>query len=322
MGIPPIIRPRPPVDLGGIGDATLRTRLSEIVSERDQLAGRVEPLEREVQAVRGEADAARAQNVTLNQANADLRIQLDRRETEVGTRDREIATLRTQLDRREAELGTRDREIETLRASEVVGRRAIAERDQLNLKLGELNDTVRSRDEVIAKHLAEIAELKARPATPTAGGTLLPISSVATTVAEQVSTAQTAIRAAGGFTLTNVSVRLKGVAEGDASKIRILGANDLRNTALAGAQDELTFDFSTTPGAPPVPADKVAVPNLAGLTQLAAQRALAAVGLRLDPASGKAPASAKAAPGQAFKQSPDPAALVDRGVAVLVVFAQ
>lgn len=301
MGIPPIIRPRPGVDLGGVADVALRTRLSEIVSERDQLAGRVEPLEREVLAVRGEADAARSQNVTLTQANADLRIQLDRRATEVGARDSEIATLR---------------------AGEAVGRQAIVERDQLKVQTAQLSDAIKQRDAAIAKHLAEIADLRANPPVPPAGGTLLPIASVATNVAAQVSTAQTAIRSAGGFTLANVSVRLKGVAEGDAGKIRILGASELRNPNLAGALDELNFDFAAPSGPATVPADKVAVPGVLGLTQLAAQRALAAVGLRLDPATGKAPASAKAAPGQAFKQSPDPAALADRGVAVLVVFAQ
>lgn len=293
MGFSPIPG-RFQIDLDKITDNATRIKVNDLQAEREQL-------ERNFQSARGEADAAKAKTVTLDKANAELR---------------------TQLDTRVAEIGAKDNEIATLRASEAVGRRAVLERDQLKLQTTQLSDAIKQRDDIIAKHLAEIADLRANPATPAVGGTLLPIASVATNVAAQVSTAQAAIRSAGGFTLGNVSVRLKGVAEGDAGKIRILGASELRNPNLAGALDELNFDFAAPSGPATVPADKVAVPGVLGLTQLAAQRALAAVGLRLDPATGKAPASAKAAPGQAFKQSPDPAALADRGVAVLVVFAQ
>lgn len=293
MGFSPIPG-RFQIDLDKITDNATRIKVNDLQTEREQL-------ERNFQSARGEADAAKAKTVTLDKANAELRTQLDSRVAEVGAKDSEIATLR---------------------ASEAAGRQAAVERDQFRLRANELSEAVKARDAAIAKHLAEIADLRANPPTPAVGGTLLPIASVATNVAAQVSTAQTAIRAAGGFTLANVSVRLKGVAEGDAGKIRILGASELRNPNLAGALDELNFDFAAPSGPTTVPADKVAVPSVLGLTQLAAQRALAATGLRLDPATGKAPASARVAPGQAFKQSPDPAALADRGVAVLVVFAQ
>lgn len=293
MGFSPIPG-RFQIDLDKITDNATRIKVNDLQTEREQL-------ERNFQSARGEADAAKAKTVTLDKANAELRTQLDSRVAEVGAKDSEIATLR---------------------ASEAAGRQAAVERDQFRLRANELSEAVKARDAAIAKHLAEIADLRANPPTPAVGGTLLPIASVATNVAAQVSTAQTAIRAAGGFTLANVSVRLKGVAEGDAGKIRILGASELRNPNLAGALDELNFDFAAPSGPATVPADKVAVPSVLGLTQLAAQRALAATGLRLDPATGKAPASARVAPGQAFKQSPDPAALADRGVAVLVVFAQ
>ena len=293
MGFSPIPG-RFQIDLDKITDNATRIKVNDLQTEREQL-------ERNFQSARGEADAAKAKTVTLDKANAELRTQLDSRVAEVGAKDSEIATLR---------------------ASEAAGRQAAVERDQFRLRANELSEAVKARDAAIAKHLAEIADLRANPPTPAVGGTLLPIASVATNVAAQVSTAQTAIRAAGGFTLANVSVRLKGVAEGDAGKIRILGASELRNPNLAGALDELNFDFAAPSGPTTVPADKVAVPSILGLTQLAAQRALAATGLRLDPATGKAPASARVAPGQAFKQSPDPAALADRGVAVLVVFAQ
>ena len=293
MGFSPIPG-RFQIDLDKITDNATRIKVNDLQTEREQL-------ERNFQSARGEADAAKAKTVTLDKANAELR---------------------TQLDSRAVDLNARDSEIATLKANEATGRQAAVERDSLNLKVAGLTETLKARDAVIAKHLAEIADLRANPSTGAVGGTLLPIASVATNVAAQVSTAQTAIRAAGGFTLANVSVRLKGVAEGDAGKIRILGASELRNPNLAGALDELNFDFAAPSGPTTVPADKVAVPSVLGLTQLAAQRALAATGLRLDPATGKAPASARVAPGQAFKQSPDPAALADRGVAVLVVFAQ
>lgn len=303
MGRPPIFT-RIPVDLGQITDVTLRSKISDLQTDRDQLANRIqqlEPLEREVQTVRGEADAVKIQNATLASTNADLQAQVARHAVDLNAKDTELATLRTGI---------------------AQGRQAAVERDQLKLRTNELSEAVKQRDAAITKHLAEIADLRANPPTPPAGGTLLPIESVVTNVAQQVSSAQTAIRAAGGFTLANVSVRLRGVAEGDVSKIRILGASELRNPALAGAQDEFNMEFTAPTVPTSVPADKVAVPSLAGLTQLAAQRALAAVGLRLDPATGKPPTAAKVAPGQAFKQSPEPAALADRGVSVLVVFAQ
>ena len=303
MGRPPIFT-RIPVDLGQITDATLRGKVADLQTDRDQLANRIqqlEPLEREVQTVRGEADAVKVQNATLASNNADLQAQIARHAVDINAKDSELATLRTGV---------------------AQGRQAAIERDRLKSVSDDLTAQIKQRDAAISAHLAEIADLRANPPTPPVGGTLLPIASVATTVAQQVSSAQTAIRAAGGFTLGNVSVRLKGVAEGDAGKIRILGASELRNPNLAGALDELNFDFAAPSGPTTVPADKVAVPSVLGLTQLAAQRALAAIGLRLDPATGKAPASARVAPGQAFKQSPDPAALADRGVAVLVVFAQ
>ena len=303
MGIPPG-RFRLPVDLGQITDVTLRTKVADLQTDRDQLANRIqqlEPLEREVQTARGEADAVKVQNATLASNNADLQAQISRHAMDLNARDTELTTLRTGV---------------------AQGRQAAIERDRFKSVSDDLATQIKQRDAAISSHLAEIADLRANPPTPPAGGTLLPIESVVTNVAQQVSSAQTAIRAAGGFTLANVSVRLRGIAEGDVSKIRILGANELRNPALAGAQDELNLDFAAPTAPPPVPADKVAVPGLAGLTQLAAQRALAAVGLRLDPATGKPPASARVASGQAFKQSPEPAALADRGVSVLVVFAQ
>ena len=303
MGIPPG-RSRVSVDLGRILDPATRTQVTDLQIDREQLAARIqqlEPLERDIQVVRGEADAAKAQSTTLARTNAELQ---------------------SQLARHVADLGARDTELTTLRADVAQGRQIAIERDRLKSVSDELAGQIKQRDAAIAGHLAEIAELRANPPAPAVGGTLVPIASLATTVAAQVSTAQAAIRAAGGFTLANVSVRLKGVTEGDGSKIRILGANDLRNAVLAGAQDEVNFDFAAPSGPASVPADKVAVPDVAGLTQLATQRALAAVGLRLDPATGKAPASARAAPGQAYKQSLEAGALVDRGVPVLVVFAQ
>ena len=236
MGIPPG-RFRLPLDLGQITDVTLRSKVADLQTDRDQLATRLqqlEPLEREVQTVRGEADAVKIQNATLASNNADLQAQVARHVADIGAKESELTTLRTGI---------------------AQGRRVAVERDQLKIRTNELSEAVKQRDAAIAKHLAEIADLSANPPTPAAGGTLLPIASVATNVAEQISTAQTAIRAAGGFTLGNVSVRLKGVAEGDAGKIRILGASELRNPNLAGALDELNMDF-TAPTAPaPVPAD-------------------------------------------------------------------
>lgn len=231
-----------------------------------------------------------------------------------------VTDLQQTLRQREKDLADRDAAVKTLKSG------AAKEKTELNKRVTQLSTAVAEKDSVIARQIAEIANIKARPpirgVEPVSKGKVMTLGRVASTVAEQVSSAQDTMKTAGGFQLANVSVRLMAMTEEDGSKIRIIGANDPRARDVIGAMDEFKFDFTPSPSAPASAAGQVAVPDLSGLTPSAAQRAIAAIGLRLDTATGKPPARSKIASGQAFKQSLAPGTHVDRGIAVLVVFAE
>lgn len=277
----------------------------ELVRQRQLVAKQ----EDQLKALSTDLQVAREASTKLQAVNAQ-NVQLNRN----------LADVQDQLRKRDQDLSELDSAIKTVKAE------AATEKAALATRLTQLDATLTQKDALIAQHLAEIANLKARPpvAPPTvaASGKVIALGLVASTVAEQVSSAQNTMKNAGSFQLANVSVKLRAVAEDDGSKIRILGANDIRSLDLIGAMDEFNFSLTPKPSEPAPAAGQVAVPDLSGLTQNAVQRALAVLGLRLDIASGKPPATAQVASGQAFRQSPAAGTHADRGIAVLVVFAE
>ncbi|MES2442984.1 MAG: PASTA domain-containing protein [Pseudomonadota bacterium] len=346
MGIPPI---RGTFDLGNITDPRAREQVQALQTEREQLTQRVQQLEGDsaaLQSARAEANAAKAEANTakseiqrLGRTSAELKAQADQASGQLTARTAELQQARQ-------EISARDTELSTLRASDAVGKQAVANQAVLTGKIADLTAQVKARDvqladvprlnskvaelaEQVKTRDAQITELNKRIAAPPAGGGGAPgrapaaaisITTLASNVGMQVSDAQQVLKTSN-FALANVSVRLKAMAEGDGSQVRILNVEDIKSAEIANSLDEFHLDFTAKPSAGSE-AGKVDVPDLSGLTRGAVQRMLAALGLRLDAAAGKAPASAKAATGQAFKQSPEAGAKADRGLSVLVVFAQ
>ena len=130
--------------------------------------------------------------------------------------------------------------------------------------------------------------------------------------------AQTALKSSG-FSLGSISVNARGLMQGDGSRLNLLDIADLK-TLPAGVLSDVRIDLTpdTTVGGEA----QIAVPDVAQLTETAARRVLASVGLVLDASYGPRALNGDAAEGQAMLQTPGHGTGVARGARVLVIFAR
>ena len=130
--------------------------------------------------------------------------------------------------------------------------------------------------------------------------------------------AQTALKSSG-FSLGSISVNARGLVQGDGSRLNLLDIADLK-TLPAGVLSDVRIDLTpdTTVGGEA----QIAVPDVAQLTETAARRVLASVGLVLDASYGPRALNGDASEGQAMLQTPGHGTGVARGARVLVIFAR
>lgn len=192
-----------------------------------------------------------------------------------------------------------------------------------------LSDTARE----LAESKVTIAALRGAAATAAAaavGGpqvfaeTIAPSSQVvgigdlATKLGTELVGAQTALKSSG-FSLGSISVNARGLVQGDGSQLNLLDIADLK-TLPAGVLSDVRIDL--TPNTIAGGVMQIAVPDVAQLTETAARRVLASVGLVLDTSYGPRALNNDAAEGQAMLQTPGHGTGVARGSRVLVIFAR
>jgi hypothetical protein len=131
--------------------------------------------------------------------------------------------------------------------------------------------------------------------------------------------AQAALKSSG-FSLGGISVNARGVMQGDGSQLNLLDIAELKTLPI-GVLSDVRLDFkpdtNVSSGEGGIP-----VPDVAQLTETAARRVLASVGLVLDATYGPLVFNGNAAEGQAMLQTPAAGVGAPRGAHVLVVFAR
>ena len=204
-----------------------------------------------------------------------------------------------------ADLRARELQIETLNDS-------LTQRQQAEETLRaefEAERTARAELEEQTASLREAAERQTE------------IGSIASAIASEVAQTNSAIaEGGGGFRIEKLNVNLRGTLSPEGGRIALSSAADLARAGAERLTQNISFDLIADRPQRPA-AGMVRVPDLAGLTEAAARRRLAAVGLRVATAQRPGGATAGVAIGQALAQSPAAGSDVDPGTEVLVVFA-
>ena len=188
------------------------------------------------------------------------------------------------------------------------------------------------RDDVIAR-LADsekrLADMRAAAAAAAAGGTVkaadtvrpassaVGIGDFATQVGREIDSAQTALRTRG-FSLGTISVNARALVDQGGARMTFLGQEDLKGVA-AGALTDFGLQFNPSPIVDP---GGIQVPDIRQLTESAARRVLASVGLGLDVNQGPPEINPDCAEGQAMLQAPKAGDSAARGSTVMAVFAR
>lgn len=122
-----------------------------------------------------------------------------------------------------------------------------------------------------------------------------------------------------GFSLSQVSITAKAVLQDGGSKLNLLDVETLKAVPAASLSD---VQLSYTTDAPASTSDvRLRTPDVSQLTEGAARRVLASVGLVLEPSFGPRSLNPDCAEGQAMLQTPAAGAEAARGQRVHVVFA-
>lgn len=175
------------------------------------------------------------------------------------------------------------------------------------------------------RHAAELQVAKAEierlvklpPGAAIAVGGPVKMSEFASVIGNEIGSAQQALKSSG-YALGAISLTAKTLVENDGS-VRFLGKDDLKG--LSGrALSDLVLQFRPDDNAGA--ASALRVPDVRQLTESAARRILASVGLVLEAHLGSRDIEPASAPGQAMLQSPAAGQPAVPGARVLVVFAQ
>jgi hypothetical protein len=145
------------------------------------------------------------------------------------------------------------------------------------------------------------------------------IDAFATSLGTGIGRAQTELQRMG-FQIGRVAVTARAFVDEKGESLQFPNRADSADVAAAPVTDiSIAFQPTTAPEA----ADgKVAVPDVNQLTESAARRVLASIGLQLEATYGPPNLRPGSVEGQAMLQTPAAGVYVERGVIVLVVFAR
>ncbi|PSJ38821.1 hypothetical protein [Allosphingosinicella deserti] len=155
------------------------------------------------------------------------------------------------------------------------------------------------------------------PAVATLAVGALSLGDFATRLGGEIDSAQTALKARG-FSLGSVSINAKTIVEGGSSLVFPETAE--LKTVRPGSLSDVAITFNPNQ-APETGDGGVQVPDIRFLTEGAARRVLASVGLVLEVSQGPLGINPDCAPGQAMLQAPGAGNSAARGSTVLAVFA-
>ncbi len=207
--------------------------------------------------------------------------------------------------------------------------RIVAERDTaLKARIREIADRdaqISKIREQLAGVTAENERLRQKAAAAAAAGSDgtkdqgLPLGPVAmarfaSSIGEDLHSAQATL-AKSSFSIGRFEVNAKALLGNDGT-IQLAGKD---TTVDTGKLADVKLEFQ--PGVEADPSLGIQVPDVAQLTESAARRVLASVGLQLQPSYGPRSLSPDSAPGQAMVQTPRAGETAARGAQVLVIFA-
>ncbi|RSV40653.1 hypothetical protein CA234_11125 [Sphingomonas sp. ABOLE] len=184
------------------------------------------------------------------------------------------------------------------------------------------------RDDVIAR-LADsenqLAALRAAAAAGAAGkstdtiglaSSVISIGDFATQVGREIDGAQIALRTRG-FSLGTISVNARALVDQGGKGITFPGQEDLKT--VGGGLTDIGLQFNPSPV---TETSGVQIPDIRQLTESAARRVLASVGLALDAHHGPPQINPDCAEGQAMLQAPKAGDSAARGSTVMAIFAR
>ncbi|MEE4301014.1 MAG: PASTA domain-containing protein [Pseudomonadales bacterium] len=276
------------------GEITQAVMIRALATNNERLVGEV--AEREAVLVRSPAARATLELERVGTPPPAVEsVRAERLAPEIAALRTSEATLRAQLEARNVEMesvAARARVLES-RAAKAEERAELAEREKLRVE-------------------TESEALR------TAAARQRPIGEVAAKIGAEAASANLELaRSGGGYRVGKLNVTLRGTLVED-GKIALASAAETGKDP--GRFQDLVFDL--TPESPVArPAGELAVPDVLGLTESAARRALAAAGLTISVATRPGGAGGRFAVGQAIQQSPAPGAGATSGDAVIVVFA-
>lgn len=205
----------------------------------------------------------------------------------------------------EARLGERDLDVARLKT----------ERDDLAARLVDSEGRLATLRDTATVGTTTGTTAGATGSLPTRSSSLS-LGDFATRIGGEVDSAQVALKARG-FSLGTISVTARTVMTADT--LHFPDAEELKTVPPSAFSDVAI----TLNPAPAITAGQgVQVPDIRQLTESAARRVLASVGLTIEASQGPAGIAPDCAPGQAMLQAPKPGSTVARGSAVLVVFAR
>jgi len=298
----------------------LAEREAEIVSLREVVA----KLDATAARVRSAEESAKTLSARLVQSDktlAERDAQLADQTGVLAARDAQIAALReaaAKADLSVARAETAEETAQTLSIRLAARDKDLAERDGL---LADRARIISDQEAQIAGLRATVAEqeqaIAAAVVKPAVGGKAVGMIDLATTMASQLDDAQTTLKPRG-FSLGAIHVTARAVLQDDGGRLELLGKEDLK-ALPAGSLSDIRMEFipeepASTEGGP-------LVPDVSQLTENAARRILASVGLVLEASVGPRALNPAVAPGQAMVQSPVAGATSARGARVLVIFA-
>jgi hypothetical protein len=238
------------------------------------------------------------------------------------------ATTTTQPREAAVSLDRFNAELLSFTARETTLRSELSARD---LKLAESTTRIAALERSVAETAARVAAAEREKEQAEEAAQLLrdavsretPIKALAASIGKEAAAANTAMEAeAAGFRIAKMQVSLHGSVAPDGDRIALANIADVVKGASPGrVYQGFVFDFVPDRRPTPRPQTGTPVPDVLGLTESAARRALAAAGLGLSAATRPGGASGRFSVGQAVQQAPTAGQQVPPGETVIVVFA-
>ena len=209
-----------------------------------------------------------------------------------------------------AERATLSSELDTLRG----------EREAMATRLGEREEEARKLRAELAEARREVAGLdRTTGDAATAVDGTVSVSEFAIRLGSEIDSARTALKRSA-MSLGDISITTRALVDAGGSRLKLLNADELKGTA-PGLLADVNLNYRPDKGEQATPTG-VQVPDVRQLTEGAARRVLASVGLMLDASLGARELAPDSAIGQAMLQQPKPGERVPVGARVLVVFAR